>query len=98
MARSGSRPPGRRSSDRNPSKRKGCSRSKIAIGSSSRPYGCWNRGFADKEGMTKMRKINTICAGIDTSKAKLDVAIEREIERLQVNNDADGHRALSAWL
>ena len=48
--------------------------------------------------MTKMRKINTICAGIDTSKAKLDVAIEREIERLQVNNDADGHRALSAWL
>jgi transposase len=48
--------------------------------------------------MTKMRKINTICAGIDTSKAKLDVAIEREIERLQVKNDADGHRALSAWL
>jgi len=39
-----------------------------------------------------------ICAGIDTGKRKLDVAIEGRAKRLQVDNTPDGHRALSAWL
>ena len=33
-----------------------------------------NRGFACKEGSTKMSKHSMICAGIDTGKRKLDVA------------------------
>jgi transposase len=45
-----------------------------------------------------MRKHNMICAGIDTSKRKLDVALDERSERLQVDNTPDGHRALSAWL
>jgi transposase len=45
-----------------------------------------------------MGKHNMICAGIDTGKHKLDVALEDHAERLQVDNSADGHRALSAWL
>ena len=39
-----------------------------------------------------------VCAGIDTGKRKLDVALEGRPEQLQVNNTAEGHRALSAWL
>ena len=71
----------------------------IAIGSSSMvPNGCWNRGFADKEGSTKMSKISTICAGIDTGKYKLDVALEGESEHVQIDNNVDGHGAVSAWL
>jgi transposase len=35
-----------------------------------------------------------ICAGIDTGKRKLDVALDGRAERLQVDNNADGHRAL----
>jgi transposase len=48
--------------------------------------------------MTKMGKTSTVCAGIDTSKHKLDVALDGQAERLQVTNDAEGHAALSAWL
>jgi transposase len=39
-----------------------------------------------------------VCAGIDTSKRKLDVAIAASAKRLQVDNTAEGHVALSAWL
>jgi len=39
-----------------------------------------------------------ICAGIDTGKHKLDAAIDGCAEQLQVDNIADGHVRLSAWL
>lgn len=55
-------------------------------------------GSHHKEGSTKMQQHNTICAGIDTGKRKLDVAIAQGSHRLQVDNDADGHVRLSAWL
>ena len=45
-----------------------------------------------------MSKHSMICAGIDTGKYKLDVAINGSREQLQVDNTADGHAALSAWL
>jgi transposase len=45
-----------------------------------------------------MNKHNMICAGIDTGKYKLDVAINGAGEQLQVDNTLDGHAALSAWL
>jgi transposase len=55
-------------------------------------------GSHHKEGPTKMQQHNTICAGIDTGKHRLDVAIAESKERLQVDNDSDGHVRLSAWL
>jgi transposase len=45
-----------------------------------------------------MAKHTTICAGIDTGKHKLDVAIEGRREPLQVENAPEGHEALVAWL
>jgi transposase len=45
-----------------------------------------------------MRKSSTVCAGIDTGKYKLDVAIDANSARAQFVNDADGHKKLSAWL
>src|SRR5947209_3585171 len=48
--------------------------------------------------MTKMGKTTTLCAGIDTSKHKLDVALDGQAERLQIANNAEGYRGLSAWL
>jgi transposase len=45
-----------------------------------------------------MSKRTTICAGIDTGKRKLDVALESDRERLEVDNNAAGHRALTDWL
>jgi transposase len=45
-----------------------------------------------------MRKHNTICAGIDTGKHKLDVAIEGGSQQLQVKNTPAGHVVLSTWL
>src|SRR5712691_3624751 len=45
-----------------------------------------------------MSKHSMVCAGIDTGKRKLDVALEKHPEQLQVDNTADGHSALSAWL
>jgi transposase len=45
-----------------------------------------------------MAKHTTICAGIDTSKRKLDVAIDGRAEQLQVNNTAEGHKQLIEWL
>jgi transposase len=45
-----------------------------------------------------MSKRITICAGIDTGKRKLDVALEGGRERLEVDNDSAGHRAVADWL
>jgi transposase len=45
-----------------------------------------------------MKKHSMVCAGIDTGKRKLDVAIDGRSVRVQVDNNADGHKALSAWL
>jgi transposase len=45
-----------------------------------------------------MTKRTTICAGIDTGKKKLDAAIAGKREQLQVENRAEGHAALVAWL
>jgi transposase len=45
-----------------------------------------------------MSKHTTICAGIDTGKHKLDVALAGRAERLQVDNTAEGHSALVDWL
>jgi transposase len=45
-----------------------------------------------------MTKSSTICAGIDTGKHKLDVAIEGCGEALRIDNNDDGHTALLGWL
>lgn len=45
-----------------------------------------------------MAKRNTVCAGIDTGKRKLDVAIDGGCEQLQVENTAEGHQVLLEWL
>jgi transposase len=45
-----------------------------------------------------MRKHSIVCAGIDTGKHKLDVALNSCAEQLQIDNAADGHAELSAWL
>ena len=45
-----------------------------------------------------MAKRITVCAGIDTGKRKLDVAIDGSCEQLQVENTADGHKMLWKWL
>ena len=45
-----------------------------------------------------MSNHNTVCAGIDTGKHKLDIAFDGSAERLQVDNSSQGHRTLSAWL
>jgi transposase len=45
-----------------------------------------------------MAKRITVCAGIDTGKRKLDVAIDGSCEQMQVENTADGHKVLWEWL
>jgi transposase len=55
-------------------------------------------GSHHKEGSTKMRKHNMVCAGIDTGKRKLDVALAEGQQRLVADNNGEGHTALSAWL
>jgi transposase len=39
-----------------------------------------------------------ICAGIDTGKRKLDVALDGSSEQLQVDNTPEGYTVLSDWL
>jgi transposase len=56
------------------------------------------KGSHHKEGSTKMSRHTMICAGIDTSKCKLDVALDQGPDRLQVGNAGEGHAELSAWL
>ena len=55
-------------------------------------------GSHHKEGSKKMSKDSMVCAGIDTGKHKLDIAVEGSAERLQIDNSAESHPALSAWL
>src|SRR5215467_11091059 len=55
-------------------------------------------GSHHKGGSTKMAKGITVCAGIDTGKHKLDVAIDGRSEQLQVENTPEGHEALVDWL
>jgi transposase len=45
-----------------------------------------------------MAKRITICAGIDTGKRKLDVALDGGSERCQADNTPDGHKVLVEWL
>jgi transposase len=45
-----------------------------------------------------MAKRITICAGIDTGKHKLDVAVDGSSEQLRVDNTSTGHQALVEWL
>ena len=45
-----------------------------------------------------MAKRTMICAGIDTGKRKLDVALDGSSEQLQVDNTAEGYKMLSEWL
>src|SRR6266699_623914 len=56
------------------------------------------KGSHHKEGSKKMSKNSTVCAGIDTGKYKLDVAIDESADQLQVDNSPAGYRSLSAWL
>ena len=45
-----------------------------------------------------MAKRTTICAGIDTGKRKLDIALDGSLEQLQVDNTPEGYKVLSDWL
>src|SRR5260370_2394542 len=45
-----------------------------------------------------MSKRSTDYAGIDTGKRRLDAALNKRGEELQVENGPEGHRRLSAWL
>jgi transposase len=45
-----------------------------------------------------MKKPSIVCAGIDTGKRKLDVALDRCVDKLQVSNDDAGHERLTDWL
>ena len=51
-------------------------------------------GSLDKAGATKMTQTNTLTAGIDTSKAKLDVAVHGSGKCWQVANTPQGWRRL----
>lgn len=45
-----------------------------------------------------MIKPITVCAGIDTGKLKLDVALDGSKDALQVDNTPEGHEMLLSWL
>src|ERR1700694_4195524 len=90
--------PGRRSSARNPPKSQGLlfvAGSRSALHRTRMVEG--TLGSHHKEGSRKMSKHSMICAGIDTGKRKLDVALDGCAERLQIDNAADGYAALSVW-
>src|SRR5215471_19348134 len=55
-------------------------------------------GSHHKGGSKKMAKRITICAGIDTGKRKLDVALEGSSEWIEVENTPEGHMELVGWL
>jgi transposase len=55
-------------------------------------------GSLHKAGSTKITQTNTTTAGIDASKAKLDVAVHGRTERWQVDNTSRGWRRLAADL
>ena len=54
--------------------------------------------FAFKAGIEKMNKHSMVCAGIDTGKHKLDVALEEGSQRLEAANSGEGHGEVSAFL
>jgi transposase len=56
------------------------------------------QGSLSRKVSTKMSKRSMNCAGIDTGKHQLDVALHGRSHRLQVANDAEGHAELVAWL
>jgi transposase len=45
-----------------------------------------------------MTKHTTICAGIDTGKWKLDIALDGSSEQLQVDNTPGDYKVLLDWL
>ena len=55
-------------------------------------------GSLDKDGATKMAQHNTLAAGIDTAKHKLDVAVHGHDMRFTVANSHAGWRQLAAEL
>src|SRR6202790_1417319 len=55
-------------------------------------------GSHHKGGSTKTAKRTTICAGIDTGKRKLDIALDGSSEQLQIGNTPEGYKTLSDWL
>src|SRR6186713_2910882 len=55
-------------------------------------------GSHHKGGSMKMAKHTTICAGIDTGKRKLDVALDGSSEPLQIDNTPEGYKVLLDWL
>jgi transposase len=55
-------------------------------------------GSHHKEGSRKMSKHIMSCAGIDTGKHDLHVALNGRKDRLQVANTAEGHKKLLSWL
>src|ERR1700733_2620726 len=55
-------------------------------------------GSLHKAGSTKMTQVITTTAGIDTCKAKLDVAVHGRTERWQLDNTPIGWRLLAAEL
>jgi transposase len=55
-------------------------------------------GSHHKEGSRKMSQHITNCAGIDTGKHELHVALNGRKARLQVANKTEGHSKLLAWL
>lgn len=74
-------------------------RSVIASAPSSDPDGCRNNLVRfTRQGSAKMTKTNTIAAGIDTAKDKLDVAICGQALRLQVVNSMRGWKQLRSEL
>src|SRR5260370_6045135 len=56
------------------------------------------KGSHRKEGTTKMSEDNINAAGIDTGKAKLDVALAGGKARLQIDNALSGWRELATWV
>jgi len=76
----------------------GCSVAGSRRRSSSDPYGCLNSRFVHKAGSTKMTQTNTITAGIDTSKHKLDIAVHGSGKLWQVENAISGWRRLATDL
>src|SRR3954453_23175162 len=56
------------------------------------------KGSHHKGGAMEMAKRTTICAGIDTGKRKLDVALDGSSEQLQIDNAPEGYKVLLDWL
>src|SRR6185503_12189055 len=55
-------------------------------------------GSHHKGGSMKMAKHTTICAGIDTGKRKLDVALDGSCMLLKNDNTPEGYKVLLDWL